>query len=75
MFVGNAHVSRWSFKGLLFAIRIRRPPVPSRRQLSRLYHVAQPVKVAQGGTIQEVRDLLINPVGGVNRPAEFEIIG
>ena len=27
------------------------------------------------GIIQEVRDLLINPVGGVNRPAEFEIIG
>jgi hypothetical protein len=40
----TAHVIAESSRGLPLAIMISLPPVPSRRQLSRQYHVANPVR-------------------------------
>jgi hypothetical protein len=46
-----AHVIAASFRGFPLAIRMRFPPVPSRRHDARLYHVACPVKERLGAGV------------------------
>jgi hypothetical protein len=58
-----AHVIAPSSSGLPFAISPRAPPVPSRRALSRLYHVAQPVQRRGEEPLDICVEQLIPPAG------------
>jgi len=52
-----------------FAIRIRVPPVPSRRQDSRLYHVAQPICA-----VEEIRAHMVEPVVSFNGSPQLPVL-